>query len=406
MSVDKKDPPKEESEESMGSSPEGDQPPAPPTQQHENQQPKRKGGRKPIYATSEERKQRNRQAQAAFRERRTEYIKQLEEAIRTQEQNLASLQAAHRQAADECLMLRYKNSLLERILLEKGIDVQAELRAKTGSPNLGPTHVPPNLMQPPPIQRAILNRHHARRSNSSIAPKLEPGIGVPPLPPPIHPHPSALSPRGRQTPSSHSASPTTTTSFGSQHGASPAGSDHLNAPVRPSIPPATAMKAPPPPHLAPMHHLPAPRQMQVPRLQQGPNQARGGASGSAAPFYSTPAFQNHIEQLEQEYDAAADMMDDPGDPPDTPSGPGPYPGPPYGGEPQPMALSSPVTTGPPRSQSIAGQSPIENAAHSQQHPTYPSMTQLLDPSYDFDPFGLSASMAFPTQFSFDTSNMR
>jgi hypothetical protein len=34
---------------------------------------------------------------------------------------LANLQAAHRHAADECLMLRYKNSLLERILLEKGI---------------------------------------------------------------------------------------------------------------------------------------------------------------------------------------------------------------------------------------------------------------------------------------------
>lgn len=73
-----------------------------------------------IYATSEERKQRNRQAQAAFRERRTEYIKQLEETIRVHESNLNNLQAAHRSAADECLMLRYKNSLLERILLEKG----------------------------------------------------------------------------------------------------------------------------------------------------------------------------------------------------------------------------------------------------------------------------------------------
>jgi len=73
-----------------------------------------------IYATSEERKQRNRQAQAAFRERRTEYIKQLEETIRVHEQNLHQLQSAHRNAADECLMLRYKNSLLERILLEKG----------------------------------------------------------------------------------------------------------------------------------------------------------------------------------------------------------------------------------------------------------------------------------------------
>ncbi|KAI5301773.1 hypothetical protein KEM56_001366 [Ascosphaera pollenicola] len=82
--------------------------------------PKRKGGRKPIYATSEERKQRNRQAQAAFRERRTEYIKQLESTIKQNEETLQTLHQSHRNAADECLMLRYKNSLLERILLEKG----------------------------------------------------------------------------------------------------------------------------------------------------------------------------------------------------------------------------------------------------------------------------------------------
>lgn len=73
-----------------------------------------------IYATSEERKQRNRQAQAAFRERRTEYIKQLESTIKRNEETLQSLQQSHRSAADECLMLRYKNSLLERILIEKG----------------------------------------------------------------------------------------------------------------------------------------------------------------------------------------------------------------------------------------------------------------------------------------------
>jgi len=83
-------------------------------------QQKRKGGRKPIYATSEERKQRNRQAQAAFRERRTEYIKQLESTIKHHEETLQNLQNSHRSAADECLMLRYKNSLLERVLLEKG----------------------------------------------------------------------------------------------------------------------------------------------------------------------------------------------------------------------------------------------------------------------------------------------
>lgn len=72
-----------------------------------------------IYATSEERKQRNRQAQAAFRERRTEYIKQLEATIKHQEETLQNLQQSQRSTADECLMLRYKNSLLERILLEK-----------------------------------------------------------------------------------------------------------------------------------------------------------------------------------------------------------------------------------------------------------------------------------------------
>jgi 16S rRNA A1518/A1519 N6-dimethyltransferase RsmA/KsgA/DIM1 with predicted DNA glycosylase/AP lyase activity len=76
--------------------------------------------RRKIYATSEERKQRNRQAQAAFRERRTEYIKQLETTIKRHEDALQSLQNNHRIASEDCLMLRYKNSLLERILLEKG----------------------------------------------------------------------------------------------------------------------------------------------------------------------------------------------------------------------------------------------------------------------------------------------
>ncbi|KAK0121393.1 hypothetical protein ONS96_011566 [Cadophora gregata f. sp. sojae] len=193
MSIDKKESTREGSEESMDlNSPTPEAETGAP--QENAAQQKRKGGRKPIYATSEERKQRNRQAQAAFRERRTEYIKQLEETIRVHETNLHNLQTAHRSAADECLMLRYKNSLLERVLLEKGIDVQAELRAKTGSPHLGPTHMP-NMAQAPTVQRAIMNRHHqARRSNSSIAPKLEPGAPL-------------QSPQTRPTPSSHASSP-------------------------------------------------------------------------------------------------------------------------------------------------------------------------------------------------------
>ncbi|CAI0650224.1 hypothetical protein GCG54_00006678 [Colletotrichum gloeosporioides] len=389
MSIDNKDPVKEDTPETTGSSPEAEQQPATngtgnnANAAPENQQPKRKGGRKPIYATSEERKQRNRQAQAAFRERRTEYIKQLEEAIRVHESNLHNLQAAHRTAADECLMLRYKNSLLERILLEKGIDVQAELRAKTGSPSLGPTHAPQNMVQPPPIQRAILNRHHqSRRSNSSIAPKLEPGIS--PLPPPIQGGHSAASPKTRPTPSSHSNSPTNTAPYGSQPALSPAASE--NGPMRTMAPSMKSQLSP----MAPMN--PAAR---AHMMSGGPPRV-----GNNGPYYPTPAFQNHIEQLEQEYDAPADMIED--SEIDTPSGPGPYPNNFSGDAPQNM-MASPNSVGP-------GQHMTSQAESAQPAQTtggaYPSMTQLLDTGIDWDPFGLSASMAFPSQFSFDTSNMR
>ncbi|KAK1474496.1 hypothetical protein CABS01_15839 [Colletotrichum abscissum] len=396
MSIDNKDPVKEDTPETVGSSPEGEHQPAPngtsnnPNGAAEGQQPKRKGGRKPIYATSEERKQRNRQAQAAFRERRTEYIKQLEEAIRVHESNLHNLQAAHRTAADECLMLRYKNSLLERILLEKGttlgIDVQAELRAKTGSPNLGPTHAPQNMVQPPPIQRAILNRHHqSRRSNSSIAPKLEPGIS--PLPPPIQAAHSAASPKGRPTPSSHSNSPSSTAPYGGQQALSPAASDH--GPLRPGM--APSMKS----QLSPMGPMnPAAR---AHMMSGGP--PRVGNNGS---YYPTPGFQNHIEQLEQEYDAPADMIED--SEIDTPSGPGPYPSGFSGDAPQHM-MTSPNSVGPGHGQHMTSQAEPAQPTHTTQG-AYPSMTQLLDTGIDWDPFGLSASMAFPSQFSFDTSNMR
>jgi len=73
-----------------------------------------------IYATSEERKQRNRQAQAAFRERRTEYIKQLEITLKQNEETIQNLRRSNRSATEECHLLRYRNSLLERIMIEKG----------------------------------------------------------------------------------------------------------------------------------------------------------------------------------------------------------------------------------------------------------------------------------------------
>ncbi|CAK7202139.1 hypothetical protein SEUCBS139899_004859 [Sporothrix eucalyptigena] len=471
----------------------------------DNQPIKRKGGRKPIYATSEERKQRNRQAQAAFRERRTEYIKQLEETIRVHEQNLHNLQTAHRHAADECLMLRYKNSLLERILLEKGIDVQAELRAKTGSPNLGPTHMPQNLVQPPAMPRSIINRHHARRSNSSIAPKLDvggsalPGAGLIGINP-GHPTPTSVgaSPKSRPTPSSHSASPAASTSV---YGQSPAASASdpsasirpvMTAPAPPPPPPpqvhqpptvtAGVMKAaqlggpihgitgPAPPrtmqqrqrqHHAqqqqqhhqqpilqhpqhqqhppqaqhPQHPLPHQQPPQHPHAQHTPHQQhpqhqthqaplpspqpatpRSASGVGGAPYYSLPGFQNHIDQLEQEYDAADDIMEDPAETPDTPSGPNPYPVTAFSTAPPPLSLASPATSVAPSTASSMNIGAGAPGGHHGAAPGgavsgggangYPSMTQLLDPALDWDPFGLSASMQFPTQFSFDTSNTR
>lgn len=203
--VGKTEPSRDGSTSSIASSPE---PEAGTYTQENPQQQKRKGGRKPIYATSEERKQRNRQAQAAFRERRTEYIKQLESTIKHHEETLQNLQNSHRSAADECLMLRYKNSLLERILLEKGIDVQAELRAKTGSPNLGPTRGPASATtspnQAPLQQRAVMNRQQARRSIGA-PPKVEAAHGLPMIQPDgVLPNRSPLS---QPTPGSHLSSP-------------------------------------------------------------------------------------------------------------------------------------------------------------------------------------------------------
>ncbi|KAJ2906821.1 hypothetical protein MKZ38_010319 [Zalerion maritima] len=454
MSIDKKDPTRDESDDSMVSSPEDDHhhqsaggsnhttntsaaASINTTTPQETQAPKRKGGRKPVLhplpfygdtrgrredvkmgitdlpkMASKERKQRNRQAQAAFRERRTEYIKQLEETIRVHESNLHNLQAAHRSAADECLMLRYKNSLLERILLEKGdikpryrniawqltlhhkragIDVQAELRDKTGSPTLGPTHVPQNMVQPPPIHRAILNRHQSRRSASSIAPKIEPGVST--LPPSTHARSSAASPKSQPTPSNHSNSPTAgaTPGYTSQMGPTSMGPEPVG--LRAAV---TPMKPMP---------MGANTRPMAPTTNNQPFRVGGGGPG---PFYPTPSFQNHIEQLgkltQQEYDAQNDMIDDPEA--ETP-GPGPYPAG-YANEPQPMVVSP--TTGTPASTTTAGSVahlPPLGAGQSQAPPgQYPSMTQLLDPSLDWDPFGLSASMQFPTQFTFDTSNMR
>ena len=61
---------------------------------------KRKAGRKPVYKTAQERRDRNRKAQLDFRARRSAYIARLEESYRSLEKVVVELQVANRAAND------------------------------------------------------------------------------------------------------------------------------------------------------------------------------------------------------------------------------------------------------------------------------------------------------------------
>ncbi|KAL8863682.1 MAG: hypothetical protein Q9178_000365 [Gyalolechia marmorata] len=344
---------------------------------------KRKGGRKPIYATSEERKQRNRQAQAAFRERRTEYIKQLETTIKQHEDSLQSLQQSHRHAADECLMLRYKNSLLERILLEKGIDVQAELRSKTDPQHVTP-HIPPSINhQPSPMQRGVTNRHpRTRRAGSTggaRGPKSQSS------------QTSMMSDGSTRT---HPTPPLTTSSPVKAKSSMSSLQSGFSGGIYPSshAPPPPPMKSTRPHGTAGLHSPSMGNHLRG-STRKANGAKRNGEPASSLPGYYAPTFRSHIEQLEQEYNASADMLDE--DPSDQSTGPGPYPESFY-----------------PQSMSMQGQSPMQ-AMHGMQAP---GTSQVVDahgmiienigrhldpynPMLDADPFGLDSTMHFPTQFT-------
>ncbi|KAL4991372.1 hypothetical protein BDW68DRAFT_4803 [Aspergillus falconensis] len=345
---------------------------------------KRKGGRKPIYATSEERKQRNRQAQAAFRERRTEYIRQLESTIKRNEESLQTLQQNHRTAADECLMLRYKNSLLERILLEKGIDVQAELRLKAGAPNV-PGKPSPITTKAPSLQQAAVSRSSAQRHPSGLAPK-EPfsvpqsrdgGFGIP-------------SPQFQATPPSHVSSPSHAKSpgYGFQGALSPAGVD------------PQAQRSQMISHSRNISQTSPPMSVGQPEPTE-PKSAVSAGMGSRAPrlpsaYYPSP-FQKHYDQLEQEYDAQADMIDD---------------------EHESSVGTSSFVPGYNPSSSVSnashpmnphGMNPYNHSSGEAVNGAYGNTNAMIgnyEPMLDADPFGLSASMHFQTPFSYEQNNAR
>jgi hypothetical protein len=147
----------------------------------------------------------------------------------------------------------------------------------------------PNMAQAPTVQRAIMNRHHqARRSNSNIAPKLEPPLQSPQL---------------RPTPGSHVSSPTSNSPGFSNPGV--------------MTPPASDPQTPHPRLHAPKaasHGLPGNQALLANTgvIGTGLGSKGQGSSGSGSsvgtpiaavhypsPFqnFRNPNFRNHIEQL-------------------------------------------------------------------------------------------------------------
>lgn len=148
----------------------------------------------------------------------------------------------------------------------------------------------PAMIQPPTVQRAIMNRHHqARRSNTNIAPKLESGAAN--MVQGAHGNPS---PQSRPTPTSHHSSPTSNSpGYPTQGVMTPPGSDaqmqqqRMGHQVKPQIPHGLA-------------NVPGGLQQQqmTPVMKGAGSGGVGGMGGSAsAPAYYPPPFRSHIEQL-------------------------------------------------------------------------------------------------------------
>jgi hypothetical protein len=77
---------------------------------------KRKAGRKPLYKTEQERRDRNRRAQLAFRARRSDYLGRLEETCRSLENVVIELQESNRMTNAALARERVKVRHLERTI--------------------------------------------------------------------------------------------------------------------------------------------------------------------------------------------------------------------------------------------------------------------------------------------------
>lgn len=295
---------------------------------------------------------------------------------------------------------------------------------KTDGSHMLPHHGLPGQAQPSPVQRAVMNRQgQLRRSGSTSTAK------------PLRPHAitSNPPPRLQPTPPSQRMSPATSTSSPHAGKAIPrslSGDPKPPKPRQPQIDP----RQQPHPGSSKINMAGKMPGMQNNSPTAGKRPGDEGNHNNAGSFY-TPPYQAHIEQLgkspfawikfvhmerespeadavlvEQEYDAQADMLDDE-NPSDTSLG-GPY-------QPYPQ---HPMNAGQQMSMGMQGQPPM-HAMSGMQSMGQGQVSQQLDPnstaygvmnsgfdpydpSLDADPFGLSASMHFPTQFTYQENSMR
>jgi len=288
-------------------------------------------------------------------------------------------------------MLRYKNSLLERILIEKGVDVQAELRLKPGNAT-GMALPKPGALAPKQSSspHAALRPNLGLRHMPGIAPKSDQqNSGQLNREGAYH----IRSPQLQPTPPSHVSSPSTGRSPGfGLHGAlSPRATEF---PAQQQHPHGRASMLAQPTGFAPTTTVRLNHGDGVDATSQTMIPVGSMASRIPSAFYPSP-FHKHYDPLDQEYDAQADMLEE-GDPQGDGIDPNSY---------TTEFNQPPVPTRP----SVSSHPSLTTHVREAENGLYGDNNTLFspfEPILDTDTFGLSASMHFQTPFSYEQNNLR
>jgi len=131
----------------LSSSSQPAQPEPPP-----NPPQKRKAGRKPLYKTAQERRERNRRAQLAFRARRSDYLAQLEATCRQLEEVVKELQVSNKMANDalrrESTRVRYLEAVLHNVISAAQQQQQQQHQHNPPQPQQGSMQLPVSTYSP------------------------------------------------------------------------------------------------------------------------------------------------------------------------------------------------------------------------------------------------------------------